>query len=148
MFPWTIYVLLRHNATLFQNTVSIILGYASREPQWHMREIMINMHNIIIYVAWWREKDLLKDSVTKTFYPWHEKLITVWTLSRQTKRIFFDVILLRDCSYGGELAELGVLGHLGEISSSLRNPYKNMRSYQKWASAPRWDLTWFCWNPT
>ena len=34
-------------------------------------------------------------------------------------------MVLRDCSYGGELARLGGLTHLGEISSSLRNSYKN-----------------------
>ena len=30
--------------------------------------------------------------------------------------------------YGGELARLGVLARLGEISPSLRNSYKNMSS--------------------
>ena len=52
---------------------------------------------------------------------------------------------LRGCSYGGELAQLGGLARLSEISPSLRNSYKNiMCSYEKWASPPRWDLTWFC----
>ena len=39
---------------------------------------------------------------------------------------------LRDCSYGGELARLGGMAHLGEIPPSLRNSYKNiMCSYEK-----------------
>ena len=51
----------------------------------------------------------------------------------------------RGCSYGGELARLGGLARLGEISPFLRNSYKNiMCSYEKWASPPRWHLTWFC----
>ena len=55
---------------------------------------------------------------------------------------------LRGCSYGGELTRLGGLVRLGEISPSLRNSYKNIAcSYDKWASAPRWDLTWFCRDP-
>ena len=57
--------------------------------------------------------------------------------------------LLRGCSYGGELARLGGLGRLSEISPSLRNSNKNiMYSYEKWTSLPRWDLTWFCRDPT
>ena len=57
--------------------------------------------------------------------------------------------ILRGCSYGGELARLGRLAHLGEISTSLRNSYKNIIcSYEKWDSLPRWDLTWFCRDPT
>ena len=56
---------------------------------------------------------------------------------------------LTGCSYGGELARLGGLARLSEISPSLRNSYKNiMCSYEKWASPPRWDLTLFCWDPT
>ena len=39
---------------------------------------------------------------------------------------------LRGCSYGGELARLGGLVRLSEISHSLRNSYKNiMCSYEK-----------------
>ena len=39
---------------------------------------------------------------------------------------------LRGYSYGGELARLGGLAHLSEISPSLRNSYKNiMCSYEK-----------------
>ena len=63
--------------------------------------------------------------------------------------------LLWGCSYGGELAwlgglaRLGRLARLGEISPSLRNSYKNiMCSYEKRASPPKWDLTWFCRDPT
>ena len=37
--------------------------------------------------------------------------------------------LLKDCSYGDELAQLGGLAHLGEISPS--NPCKNMLSNEK-----------------
>ena len=37
--------------------------------------------------------------------------------------------LLKDCSYGGELAQLGGLADLGEISPS--NSYKNMLSNEK-----------------
>ena len=41
-------------------------------------------------------------------------------------------INLGGCSYGGEIARLGGLAHLGEISPSLRNSYKNiMCSYEK-----------------
>ena len=57
--------------------------------------------------------------------------------------------VLRGCLYGGELAWLGGLALLGEILPSLRNSYKNiMCSYEKWASPPKWDLTWFCRDPT
>ena len=46
-------------------------------------------------------------------------------------RVIFR-IPLRGCSYGGELARLGGLARLGEISRSLRNSYKNkMCSYKK-----------------
>ena len=39
---------------------------------------------------------------------------------------------LRGCSYGGELARLGGLARLSEISPSLRKSYKNiMCSYEK-----------------
>ena len=56
---------------------------------------------------------------------------------------------LRGCSYGVELAQLDGLARLGEISPSLRNSYKNiMGSHEKHASPPRWDLTWFCRDPT
>ena len=56
---------------------------------------------------------------------------------------------LRGCSYGGQLARLGGLAHLSEISPSLRNSYKIiMYSYEKWANLPRWDLTWLCRDPT
>ena len=49
--------------------------------------------------------------------------------------------------YGGELARLGGLAHLGEISPSLRKSCKNiMCSYGKWARPPRW--AWFCQDPT
>ena len=59
------------------------------------------------------------------------------------------LILLRACSYGGELARLSGLARLSEISPSLRNSYKNiMYSYEKWASPPRWDVTCFCRDPT
>ena len=50
----------------------------------------------------------------------------------------------RGDSYGGGLAQLDGLGHLCQISSSLRNSYKNiMCSYEKWASPPRWVLNLF-----
>ena len=48
----------------------------------------------------------------------------------QKKRNYKKETSIRGCSNGGELAKLGGLGHLGEISPSLRNSYKNiMRSY-------------------
>ena len=43
----------------------------------------------------------------------------------------------RGWSYRGEMARLGGLAHLGEISPSLRNSYKNVCSYEKLASPPR-----------
>ena len=43
-----------------------------------------------------------------------------------------NIIGLRGCSYGGELARLAGLARLSEISPSLRNSYKNiMCSYEK-----------------
>ena len=46
------------------------------------------------------------------------------------KMLYFSSF--RGCSYGGELARLGGLARLGEISPSLRNAYKNiMCSYEK-----------------
>ena len=45
---------------------------------------------------------------------------------------FFSLVVLRGCSYGGELVQLGGLARLGEISISLRNSYKNiMCTYEK-----------------
>ena len=47
----------------------------------------------------------------------------------------------RDCSYGGELVQLGGLAHVDEISPSLRNSYKiKMFLYEKLASPPMWDF--------
>ena len=44
---------------------------------------------------------------------------------------------------------LGELANLGKISPSLRNSYENiMCSFEKWASPPLWNLTWFCRDPT
>ena len=43
---------------------------------------------------------------------------------------------LRDSSYGGELVRLGGLVHLGEISPSLRNSYKNINVLIWEASQP------------
>ena len=46
------------------------------------------------------------------------------------KMLYFSSF--RGCSYGGELARLGGLARLGEISHFLRNSYKNtMCSYEK-----------------
>ena len=71
------------------------------------------------------------------------------TVARNIKLIMSLRKLFRGCSCGGELARLGGLARLGEISPSLRNSYKNiMCSYEKWPSPPRWDLTWFCRDPT
>ena len=40
--------------------------------------------------------------------------------------------MLKGCSYGGELARLGGLARLGEISPSLKNSYENiMCSHEK-----------------
>ena len=65
-------------------------------------------------------------------HKWNKRKHSAWNLN-----------WLWDCSYGGELAWLG--GQARGISPSLRNCYKNiMRSYDKWASLPRWDLAWFC----
>ena len=51
---------------------------------------------------------------------------------------------IRGCSYGGEVTWLGGLAYLSKVLPSSRNSYKNvMFSYEKWASPPRWDLTWF-----
>ena len=50
--------------------------------------------------------------------------------------------------YGGELTRSGGLACLGEISPSLRNSFKNMSSYEKRSNPPRWDLAWFCRDPT
>ena len=62
---------------------------------------------------------------------------------------YFCLNGLTSCLYGGELARLGGLAHLGEISPSLRNSFKNRTcSYDRWARLPRWDRTWFCRDPT
>ena len=53
--------------------------------------------------------------------------------------IVFD--LIRGCSYGGELTRVGGPAHLGGVSRTLRNSYKNVASlYEKFASPSRWDL--------
>ena len=44
--------------------------------------------------------------------------------------------LLRGCSYRDELARLGRLAHLDEISPSLRNSYKNINVFIREASQP------------
>ena len=62
---------------------------------------------------------------------------------------YFCLNGLTSCLYGGELARLGGLAHLGEILPSLRNSFKNrMCSYDRWARLPRWDRTWLCRDPT
>ena len=38
---------------------------------------------------------------------------------------------IRSCSYGGELARLGVLACLCEISPSLRNSYENINVFMR-----------------
>ena len=43
---------------------------------------------------------------------------------------------LRGYSYGGELARLGRLARLGEISPSLRNSYKNINVFTRETSQP------------
>ena len=66
-----------------------------------------------------------------------------WETKLQRHKVF------RGCSYERELARLDGLPHLGEISICFRNSYKSiMCSYEKWASPPRWNLTWFCRDPT
>ena len=45
---------------------------------------------------------------------------------------YFSLNVLTSYLYGGELARLGGLAHLGEISPSLRNSFKNrMCSYDR-----------------
>ena len=57
----------------------------------------------------------------------------------------FTITTLRGSSYRDEVAWLDRLARLSEISPSLRNSNKNiMCSYEKWASAPRWDPHRFC----
>ena len=51
------------------------------------------------------------------------ELQTTFKVSKEHVLIKF---LFRGFSYGGELAQLGGLAHLGEISPSLRNYHKNM----------------------
>ena len=51
----------------------------------------LNMCDIIIYVAWWWKKYLSKRNIIKHTCLWSDKLIILWTLSRQAKillRIF------------------------------------------------------------
>ena len=70
-----------------------------------------------------------------------DQLSNTWTINLWYEQEQY----VRGCSYGGELARLSGLAHLGEISPSLRNSYKNMMcSYEKWTGPPRWDLIWFC----
>ena len=70
-----------------------------------------------------------------------DQLSSTWTI----KLWYEQEQYLRGCSYGGELARLSELAHLGEISPSLRNSYKNiMCSYEKWTGPPKWDFIWFC----
>ena len=52
--------------------------------------------------------------------------------SRYIVDIIGWIACIRGCSYGGELARLGGLTRLGEISPTLRNSYKYiMCSYEK-----------------
>ena len=54
-----------------------------------------------------------------------------WNLNGLTAHDFIK-LRLRGCSYGGELAWLGGLARLGEISPSFRNSYENITcSYEK-----------------
>ena len=73
----------------------------------------------------------------------HRIPVMKWETKLQRHKVF------RGCSYERELARLDGLPHLGEISICFRNSYKSiMCSYEKWASPPRWDLTWFSVDPT
>ena len=50
-----------------------------------------NMRDIIIYVARWWEKCLSKHSLTKHTCSWHDKLMVLWTLNRQARKIFLHI---------------------------------------------------------
>ena len=68
----------------------------------------------------------------------HRIPVMKWEIKLQRQKVF------RGCSCERELARLDGLPHLGEISICFRNSYKStMCSYEKWASRPKWDLTWF-----
>ena len=62
----------------------------------------LNKCNIIIYVAQWWEKYLLKGSLIKHICSWREKLIVLWRLNRQanifsriSRRIMAEPFYLR-----------------------------------------------------
>ena len=59
----------------------------------------ITMWNIIIYVAQWWEKYLSKRSLIKHTRSWHDKLIVLWTLNRQTKVFLRMKMLIKHFFY-------------------------------------------------
>ena len=76
----------------------------------------------------------MKKVFLKVLQNWQEN--TCARVRNVVWKYFLSWKILRSCSYGGELARLGRLAHLGKISLSLRNSYKNIMccSYEKWAS--------------
>ena len=129
-----IYPFNEHNKTIFYTTtfmIYIIINWYILAYGWHsnINKVTRNSFKKWPLNLWWiSNKTLMKvGNITKA----------------ATFKSFFH---LRGCSYGGELARLGGLARLSEISPSS---YKNITcSYEKWASPPKWDLTWFCWDPT
>ena len=78
-------------------------------------------------VTWMKKGNNIQ---TAKIYPQCVTAVAYKNVPYQKKRNYKKETSIRGCSYGGELAKLGGLGHLGEISPSLRNSYKNiMRSY-------------------
>ena len=79
----------------------------------------------------------------------NEQFSPLQGLKYRKSTIIMISVRLSGCSYGGELTRFCGLAHPGKILPSWRNSYKNiMCLYEKWASPPRWNLTWFFWDLT
>ena len=56
----------------------------------------------------------------------HDSCLTITGCAYSSDNPLLSYEIVRGCSYGGELVRLGGLTHLGKISPSLRNSYKNV----------------------
>ena len=86
---------------LFSHTAQLLLPISLYDSV-QVRKFPLNKCNIIIYVAQWWEKYLLKGSLIKHICSWREKLIVLWRLNRQanifsriSRRIMAEPFYLR-----------------------------------------------------
>ena len=84
-----------------------------------VRIFPLNMRDIVIYAAWWREKYLSKCSLIKHTCSWRDKLMVLWTLNRHA--IIFSQFYLH--LKGGTLYFPPLSKRGSERKSSLEEEY-------------------------